>query len=92
MCECQNVRMCESRGRGMPTRGGIKNVKFKDAAARPPPHPPLQSLPVNLMRPDFERCYLFPNEKKQNTQIFFNYYRVDRLASSCRENPNLMSA
>jgi len=44
------------------------------------------------MRPDFERCYLFPNEKKQNTQIFFNYYRVDRLASSCRENPNLMSA
>ena len=44
------------------------------------------------MRPDFERCYLFPNEKKQNTQIFFNYHRVDRLASSCRKNPDLMGA
>ena len=92
MCENQNFGMYESCDRGTPTRGGIKNVKFKDVAARPPPHPPLQSLPVNLMRSDFERCNLLPQKKKQNTQIFFNYYRVDRLASSCREDPDLMSA
>ena len=84
--------MCESRGRGIPTRGEVKHVKFKDVAARPPQSRRLQPLPIYVMSPDFERCNFLPQEKKQNTRILFNYYRVDRLASSCRKNPDLMGA